>query len=317
MKRILRILFLVFGLGMLLIVVGIVTGASFTPIFGFFNEDDKYGDLMTYEVTDYVDTIRIDTSVRDLSVVLTDDEDLYMTYYEHEDDTWVIDEEDGVLLVEQDRKVRFRLFNFGFSSSEFRELTVYLPRDGDYALDFRTQVGKIDLAFAEVEAFESVRIQSSTGNITLKNLDVAADFEVKTQTGSMDLDKITCQDLEAMVSTGKMTLENIAANALDLTNSTGKIQVSDSVIANDVNAQNSMGDIVMTRVTASAFDLESSTGSIEVILDSALSIEFDLRTTLGEVEVFGQDQGQKHVTNTGDIILKASVSTGSIKIKAA
>jgi len=90
MKRILRILFLVFGLGMLLIVVGIVTGASFTPIFGFFNEDDKYGDLMTYEVTDYVDTIRIDTSVRDLSVVLTDDEDLYMTYYEHEEDTCVI-----------------------------------------------------------------------------------------------------------------------------------------------------------------------------------------------------------------------------------
>ncbi|MFP4187379.1 MAG: DUF4097 family beta strand repeat-containing protein [Acholeplasmataceae bacterium] len=317
MKSTFRVVILVLGFGMLLIAVVIATGASLKSVFGFSNEDARYGELQTHGVTQEIDTIEIDATERDLSVVLTDDEDPYVTYHEHADDTWVIREKDGVLRVEQNRRNRFRIFKAGFASRELRELKIYLPREGEFSLNLRTRVGMIELAFTEVVAFEDLEVRSSTGRIELKNIETESDVRARTQTGRIELESITCSNLEVLVATGDIDIESITAESADLNSSTGRIRMRDSAITEEVFASNSVGDVEMTRVTASVFDLESSTGSIEVVMDPDLSIEFDLKTNLGEVEVFGQVLGKRYITNTGDVRIKASVSTGSIRIKAA
>lgn len=278
-------------------------------------EDDSYGELLTYESEETTDMLEIDLDIRHIEIIMTDEDFITLTYHEHEDDTWQISETDGTMTVKQNRKTTFKFFQFGTADDELVQLEVYLPKSFNGSMDLFTAVGRIEIDPAELLNIESLDVHTNVGQVKLENIVITDDLTIDSSTGDISVESVAADTVEISVSTGKVTLEDVQTGDLDIRSSTGSVKVINGTITGDLDVENSTGDIVISNTTARAFDLRSSTGSITMTVFDDSEFSFDLETTLGDVTVFGTDQGRRHVDTDGDVPIKARVSTGSITIR--
>jgi DUF4097 and DUF4098 domain-containing protein YvlB len=314
MKTVLKILLLIFFVGLIMIAVGFATGHDMQGLPGLFTDDDRYGELLSNDITETIDSIHLDLDVRNVIITLTDDENITYSYHAHELDTWTHRTDNNRLEVKQTRRMSF---NFGFfrrTSSEYLDFNLYLPNDFNQTLYIETAVGKIELIFDEMHTFQNIDIKTATGKIVLENVKSVGNFNVETKTGDLQLKHVEGNDIFVEVSTGRILTESVQANNLDLKNSTGRIVVEDSNITNKLKVRNSTGDIIIKSTEAATFDLVLSTGNIDAYFDNIDDIKFDLETSTGSITVFGNNQSKRYNTQTGTIIFDASASTGRIRI---
>jgi hypothetical protein len=314
MKTVLKILLLIFFVGLIMIAIGFATGHEMGGLPGLFTEDDRYGELLSNEVQEEIDNIYLDLDVRHVKVTLTSEENIAYNYYQHELDTWTHTLDNNRLEVKQNRRMSFTFGFFRRTSSEYLDFNLMLPRDYDQTLTIKTAVGTIELIFDEMHTFENIDIQTATGKIVLENVKSLGEFNVETKTGDLQVKQVEGNDIFAEVSTGRIIAELVQANNLDLKNSTGRIVVEDSNINSKLKVRNSTGDIIIKSTQAMTFDLVLSTGNIDVYFDSIDDIKFDLETSTGSITVFGNNQSKRYSTQVGFIIVDASASTGRIRI---
>jgi len=291
-----------------------VSGDTF-GLFSALSDEDSYSDMLTWTAQETLETVRLDFDVRRVEVKLTDDPFVSVNYHAHEKDTWTFDQSGSVLEAKQTHKPSFTFFSFGMVPSEFRTVSLNLPRSSVHALEIKTDVGDIVLDCGETISLEHLGIDTDTGTITLNNVDVETGISADTSTGRVTMENVTTDDAVIDVSTGRVRLTDFTFGTLDIDNSTGDVILEDGEVTGSLSVDNSTGKIDITDVTASSYDLKTSTGDIVVALESYADVAMDLSTDVGRVRVFGDDQGKSHVVSTGSILLKAEVSTGSITIE--
>jgi len=151
--------------------------------------------------------------------------------------------------------------------------------------------------------------------VHLDRVNVSDDLFVTTDTGRVSLDTVTALNVILESSTGSVIVDELTGTALTATSDTGTIEVKNSEITNQVDLDTDTGAVKVYHTTASGYDLSSSTGTVSVTLTSLLDIKFDLQTSLGDINIDGENQGTRHTTSIGSILLKARVSTGNISIQ--
>ena len=201
------------------------------------------------------------------------------------------------------------------------EITVYLPL-GEYGnLTVNNSTG--DVKIPESFSFESIDIQSSTGDvecradinggvkITLSTGDVelenisAGKVDISVTTGDIEISALNCDgDIKIKVTTGDTHIENATSKSLISTGSTGDMTLENVVATESFNIERRTGDVVLDGCDASSILVKTSTGNVH---GSLLSEKiFVTRTDTGRVSVPKTTSGGtcEINTSTGNIIIK-------------
>ncbi len=333
MKFLIKLVLLIFFVGLILAVVAFFGGVNLGNLGDYFIDNEAYGDPIEYVSTTTIDTLNVELDTRNILISVTVGDEFIVTYHEHEKDTWSIDETDGTLTITQTTKpVFFNWFNFKTASSEV--LTVYIEIPADLVLNyslssnvgFITYVDGPQLAneiyansnTGEVQiedvTMNSLMVRMNTGTITLSNLVITGDLDAKTDTGHIELDHLSADEIILDTDTGRVEMNAISAYQVDARSDTGRVEMNDSVILGLVDLSTSTGNVTVVDTVATGFDLSSSTGNVRFTSATSMDLRYDLETTTGSVSVNGDDQGSKHSTSTGTILLKVKVSTGNITV---
>lgn len=333
MKFLIKLVLLIFFVGLILTAVAFFGGVNLGNIGDYFVDDEDYGDPIEFVMSEPIDTLDIDLENRNIVVTQTTGDDIIVTYHKHEKDTWSLSETGGIFTITQTTKPVF--FNwFQFKTASYEVMTVYVEIPADLVLDYALDSNVGDIIYIEgpdtISDFNAnsntgeVRIENAemdqlivrmnTGSITLSDLVVHGDIDATTDTGSIELENVSADELLFDTDTGRVEMNNVSANQLDAQSDTGRIEMNDSTILGLVVLSTSTGNVTITDSVATGFDLSSSTGSIRFTSATHLDLRYDLDTSVGNILVNGDDQGTKHSTSTGTILLKARVSTGNITV---
>lgn len=333
MKLLSKLITLIFVVGLILLIIAFASGVNFTNLSTYFNDDESYSDPIIYETTTAIDTIQTDLSTRNVIIKTTTDDHITVTYRMHDDDTWIVNEEAGVLHIEQTQKpIIFHWFNFKFASYEILTVTIDIPESwvlsydlnsgtGDviynegplHALDVSVNSGTGKAEFDQV-SMTVLNIHLETGVANLSNLDITGNLDVKSSTGTLTLNHVDAADISLDTETGRVICDYVTGSVLQAETSTGRVQVSYTNIVGAMDISTSTGSIALTNTLASSFDLSSNTGKVTFASSVPMDLRYDLSTSTGDVTVNNNDQGNKHQTSTGSILLKVRVSTGDIEV---
>jgi len=333
MKILTRVLLLIFMLGLVLSVVAFFGGLDIVGLRNFFNDAESYGDQITYTEASEITAIEIDVETRNIDIIPTASAELMVRYHEHEKDNWMVQENNGILTIAQQKELEvFNWFNFKFVPAEILTVYIEIPDVWVVDLDLKSDVGNVTIEYGEL-SMNNVEIQSATGNVHLSNMDMSMldvdlntgnvnlsriditnQLVINTDTGKITLDLVTANEINLDSNTGSVVMDEITGSSLMVNSDTGTIEVKDSAITNQVDLETETGNVKVYLTTASGYNLSSATGSVTVTLTNLDQIKYDLQTSVGDIQIDGEDQGTRHSTSTGSILLKARVSTGNISI---
>lgn len=303
-------------IGILLIMAGLVMGIDVVNLRSYLSNDYAYGDQQTYVTETAIESITFDLDTRDIVIRHHESETFIIHYYQHDKETWTIEETNGVFYVKQKEDVR-QWFFFRFPAKTYRSIELYVPHGADLSLLLKTQTGSIKTEFEDPQDYRNVLFESSTGSITVHKVS-AQKFTAKTQTGSVDLrDIVSVERIYAQSSTGSVTVKNVTASGITIKTDTGSALLESSQSTESVSVRVSTGDVVVKSTEAPSFDLASSTGDISFTALLNVDYSMDLSVSTGSIRVFGDAQGKNYVRTSGDVSIVAKTSTGSIRIQSS
>ncbi|TVP86011.1 MAG: hypothetical protein EA375_02540 [Acholeplasmataceae bacterium] len=333
MKTLRMILIVMFIIGLAMTLVGFGLGLNLAALPNLFSRDDEYSEPLTYVDDVAVTKLVVDLSDRNIIVDFIEGDTVNFVYREHEHDTWTFTNTEGTLTIRQTTRPFSSWFQLRRASEAVLNTSLSIPKDWVIDIDLRSNVGKLDMQAEdtfvintlEIDfktgsvmlgnlAMASANLVMSTGSITLADITVAGDLSILTSTGRITLNDLEAADINLRSSTGRIELEDVTADALDARADTGRIKLNKVHIDGQVTLSTSTGDIVVEDTRASGFDITASTGSVDFSTTAITDYRFDLRTSVGSITVAGVNQGNRHATTTGTVLLKITVSTGSIHI---
>ena len=220
--------------------------------------------------------IQIDTGICDVRFFQTDG-DLTVHCPKTEKLEYVVLVEDDVLRISaMDIRKWYDFIGINFAETE---ITVYLPE---------TQ-------------YESLHIQTATGDIQIPQDFTFDTAELSTSTGDMDFAAAVTENLVTKTSTGKTSISGTSPAYLECRSSTGRIELDAIQSVGTVNLRASTGRIFVKDVSCENLTTQSSTGNTQ--LENVLVNErMQLTTTTGQVEIKDCDAGTAIIeTDTGDV----------------
>lgn len=132
--------------------------------------------------------------------------------------------------------------------------------------------------------------------------DIYRDVSVKTSTGDVTVDSLSCAgDITIEVSTGKTKMSDIDCNNLHLSGNTGDVFLDQVMVAQHMSLIRSTGDIWFDSCDAEDIYMETDTGDID---GSLLSEKvFAVHTDTGKIQIPNTVSGGgcQLITDTGDI----------------
>ena len=189
--------------------------------------------------------------------------------------------EDGTLKIEMNDMRNWtdhiQVFDI-FSTSEKMKMTVYLPET----------------------AYDSVYIQTNTGDIQTPSPLRVKQIQLRSDTGDVYCDSRAADSLDCMTSTGDITVRSGDYGRLKLHSSTGDIKLS-GVTGTEVHLKSSTGEMEAQNVKVQVFSCSNNTGEVE--LEGVLAEEYlQIRTSTGDVEIESCDAVRVDIeTGTGDV----------------
>ena len=268
-------------IGIILMVVGLIISAAALSAGSWDIEslsNDKF-ETNTYEITEDIRDISVDTSLADVVFLPTDKKTAEVVCYEDSKMKHSVTAENHTLIIkETDSRKWFDFISlFSFQSPE---ITVYLPEKEYDNLTVNTNVGDIEIAkdftfqyinastdTGSIQCFasatETTEIQSDTGSVLLDAVS-GGNVDLSVDTGSIRVKNLTCDTLTADNDTGEIVLEKVvAAKAFYLENNTGDIEFIDCDAA-EIFAETDTGEIFGTLLSEKIFYAGSSTGDVYV-----------------------------------------------------
>ena len=316
MKWISRTLIILLLISTLMILGALFGGMNFSVIENFFKDDEAYGDIKTFEATQMITELEIDASDRHINIEYIETGSLTLNYYEHKQDRWIFNEEDGKLTVTQKRVFSLiNNFTFKYTSKEVKMITIFVPVNTLLVVDVDTDVGDITFDLGESE-LTSVQLSTDTGNINIKNASITQGLYIQSNTGNVKITFVETPSIGVDCDTGKVQIEDTQSDWMIIRNSTGDIVIKRTEAADLLKLTTQTGKIDVQNSISDNYELKTSTGNIYFQNTDLFEtiITYDLKVTVGSIYINSQNQGSRHQTTGGDVSIKAESSTGSIRI---
>lgn len=168
----------------------------------------------------------------------------------------------------------------------------------DQELALASNTGSISVSKQKLSKLD---VETSTGNITLENIEASGSVRAEATTGKVKLNDIKCNSVDVEATTGNISLQNVIAEAeISISADTGKISLL-SCLSDSLNIDTDTGDVKLDACDANNIDIETDTGDV---MGSLLTPKiFDTDTNTGYVRVEQSSSGGlcKIRTDTGDI----------------
>ena len=246
---------------------GLIAGLTGFAMMGFdFTKLNTMGKKVEnmYTLTESYDSIDIDVSTSDVIFEVAKDGKARVEVTESENVHHSVNVENGTLKIKinDERQWYNKIFSFG-SGHDFKAV-IYLPEDMELS---------------------NVKIDCSTGDVTMKNRKINGELKID-------------------VSTGHVTLEDIKANALTIDSSTGDVIVNKTMVSGELKIDSSTGDVKFTSGDAESVEIDTSTGDIYCTFLSGKTITAHTSTGKVSVPQDGSGGACKLDSSTGDITAK-------------
>ncbi len=253
----------------------------------------------TYKISEEFSNISINTDTADILFDVSSDGTCKIVCNEYKKMRYSAEVTDDTLNVSTtDNRKWYDHIGINFYSPK---VTVYLPKTeynllsvkestGDIEIpkDFKFVSSDISLSTGSVSFSASVeeliKIQTSTGNIGVKNIS-AGTLDLSVSTGEVSVLDVMCKKILSSGSTGDIYLKNVnATEKISIKRSTGNVRF-DGSDATEIFVKTGTGDVGGSLLSEKVFITKTSTGSINV----------PKTTTGGKCEI---------ITSTGNIIFK-------------
>ncbi|MCM1533069.1 MAG: DUF4097 domain-containing protein [Corallococcus sp.] len=295
-----------------LVIVGIFGGEALRDImtYGFSHNLDSANTQKDYQADELADLEKIDIRVDSYSVYILPSSDgalsvKYVSPLQGDATLTVDDSQHTLCITEEDGHSgnRFFLFNL-FNNNRF--IALYVPQTKE---------------FTDVE----LAVDSEVGNVSVNDVNLSA-FNCKINTGSVAATNVCLSDaLCAEVGTGSVRIEKLTCDLLQATTDTGSINISDSdaitvILETDTGSVN-------CNAKSQRLNITTDTGSIRFKSSaSEIRLSADTGSVTGTVEADKNEYriNVKHGTGSSNIenednqsrpkLLTVNVGTGSINI---
>lgn len=272
----------------------------------------------TYEFSEKISNISIDTRTSDLVFLPSDDEKTKIVCYEEEKLAHSVEiEEDTLVIKLVDERKWYELIGI---NTKTPSVTLYLPESEYRALKITNSTGDIDIPrdfkFESVDitlttgdvdfcasAASVVRISTSTGDISLEGAS-AESFELCVSTGEIEAENVTCSgEVNITVDTGRSELDNVRCKRFSSTGDTGDIYLENVIVEEKLSVERSTGDVRFEACDAGEIYINTSTGDVRGNFLTDKIVMADSST--GDIRV---------PTSTNGGLCEISTSTGDITV---
>ena len=296
MKKSKKVLFIV--------AAALIGGGIITGIVGF---GLMRGDIMvlnmsktvsnSHEINQEFSNIAIECDTADVNLLVSDDGVCRVECKETDNLYHTVTVEDGTLRIIR-TDVRKWYQHIGIFSAEM-EINVYLSND----------------------VYESVCVESDTGDITANEALSFARVSVETDTGDINVNSNVTESVEISTDTGKTNITNAHVDSLKASASTGNVSISDSETVT-LTLKTSTGKVYLNGVRCRSMHVETSTGGLTAE-DVIAEMDAVVRCSTGNVKLYDFDAEVIDVkTSTGDVygellsdkIFSTNTSTGNIYV---
>ncbi len=150
---------------------------------------------------------------------------------------------------------------------------------------------------------EQMNAETDTGHIILSTIGWSENVNLEADTGHINVSDTRCNKMNAKTDTGHVTLSEVKYHDLICESDTGDITLTNVISEGNINAETDTGDIIFDNSDAVNIYTKSSTGDISGTIIYVKT--FSAHSSTGKVDV-------PNTTGTG--VFEAKTSTGDIKI---
>lgn len=309
------------SLGVILVIVGLVMvgifggeaikNMSWKDIFSLNSHnlnDANYSETRTAEELAGLKHIKINTDRYSVYVLPTDQDEMsvkYVTPLEDGVDVAVTFVDNDTLVITEKDSLHSG-WNWIFTSKRF--IAVYLPQTEMFANASLTTEVKEAIISVQDNSSASLDLSARTGSVTVKNSNIDGEVRIKTTTGAVVVDNLTCDDLKAETDTGAVTVsEANVTESINIIVDTGSVNCN--VVCSRLRINTDTGSVKFNAF-ASNIIIKTDTGSVSGVVVGHKS--------LYEIVVH-KDTGSSNLSNQHVIdaekSLSVEVDTGSIHVR--
>lgn len=270
---------------------GMQMGWDFTKL------DSKNFETNTYEFSESIDSIKIETVSGQIRLLPTSDGVCRVECWENEKMKHLVSVADGALTVscKDDRKWFDHITFFNFKSPS---ITVYLPESEYAALTVKGSTG--DVFVSEDLTFGEANINITTGDVLFR-ADVKGELGIKLTTGDIELENMSAGSVYLNAATGDAEVSNLNCETFECDVSTGETELTNLIAREHIRIECTTGDVTLTSCDAGELYIKTTTGDVEAsLLSEKVCIA---KATTGSVNVpsFGSGGVCEIKTTSGDI----------------
>ncbi len=255
MKKFLRIGGIIFAAGLIIFFIGFAA-ARFD--IAKISTKQKFVQK-SYVCDNAVNSITVDDKDIPVSIGISQDDKIHITYYENDKEHYQISN-DGGLVVKKVMNMKWYDYVFNINFQEV-VLTVQIPQNYEGKIKLSTDNGKITATGITVDNFNA---STSNGSIELRSVKSANDIKLYTSNGSITLNDVSAVgDINASSSNSGIQFRNVNGNTTEMKTSNGDISIQYVSVKSGVTAQTSNGSLRLEKVdTENLLNLQTSNGSI-------------------------------------------------------
>ena len=265
-----------------------------------------------YEVDEKFDSVNIDETSADISIILTKEKNAYVETFCSENVTYDVAVKGKTLNIQRKEKNSVSLFSVGTPDSY---LNVYLP-EKDYK-DLVVNATSSDILINTDLTFENADVECTSGIIELSSI-AKNDVKLHTTSGEIYLSDVECKTIGVSSTSGTIEIENVkTSGGIDVHTTSGEINIENIFTCKTLNANSTSGEVnTYNVVSTDYFSVDTTSGEIELIDCECENI--NLKSNSGDIS--GQLLSSKvFVTNTasGDVSIDPSAygDTGKCEVR--
>ena len=191
-----------------------------------------------YDVEENVTGLSIKLNTEDVSVVMSSDDKVRVTFYEDEKEKHQVKVEDGVLsITSADAREWHETFGF-FAQSP--SVVIELPKAIYGEISIETNTGEMEISDVTCE---KLNLKVNTGDIELTRVIANEEMRVKTKTGDIEFDECDAGSVYVDAVTGSVDGNFLTEKRFKAKTSTGSVRVPDTTTGGICEIITRTGDI--------------------------------------------------------------------------
>lgn len=260
-----------------------------------------------FHSSEVYETIMVNDKNTSIEVVPSKDDDFHLSYFENENKTYTIEEDDLTLTVRSSRNKKWyhQFFNLTFESE--KQTTLQIPERflGKVSL----QTSNSDVYVSDVSTTD-MEIETTNDDIIIENVSASGTLTTDSSNGRVEIvDSVIDGNLTCDTNNREVSVMNTTCANLSIDTNNGAVELTNTVVANEGEITTSNDDISLAMVAfGTGLDCENANGEITGTIVGKLS-DFTItsQTSNGENNL--------PTTNTeGDKKLKLITSNDDINI---